>query len=240
LDHEIGGNGNGRLSRDLICEVAIEAIDQVGLDAVSMRMLAGTLGVKASSLYHHFGSKEQLMTGVAEFLYQKLGQPPPSDDWAEQVKGTFIQLCDFIQGHPNAAPLLVRDLARSLVALERADALLKLVRRAGIGSEMSASLLSNLVALLVGHTLLSAWAGQEAGLAASQLGSENDGDVSRAWTRKLFPSESVEPRSDGLKAGVGNGSGNPSAATSAFGCSVDSIFSAGLDALIEGFASKPQ
>jgi TetR/AcrR family transcriptional regulator, tetracycline repressor protein len=239
LDREIGGNGNGRLNRDLICEVAIETIEQVGLDAVSMRMLARTLGVKASSLYHHFGSKEQLMTGVAEFLYHKLGQPPPSDDWAEQVKGTFTQLCDFIQGHPNAAPLLVRDLARSPVALERADVLLKLVRRAGIGPEMSASLLSNLVALLVGHTLLSAWAEQDAGLAASQGGSENDGAASKAWARKLFPSESVGPRGDELKAGAGSGLGNPSGATSALECSVDSIFSAGLDALITGFASRP-
>ena len=106
----------GRLTRDLICEAALEAIDEAGLESVSMRMLANALGVKASSLYYHFGSKDQLMTGVAEFLYRKLGRPPGGGDWADQVKGTFVQLRDFIQAHPNAAPLLVRDLACSPVA----------------------------------------------------------------------------------------------------------------------------
>ena len=139
-----GGNGGtqGRLTRDLICEAALGAIDEAGLESVSMRMLAGSLGVKASSLYHHFGSKDELMTGVAEFLYRKLGRPPDGGDWADQVKGTFVQLRDFIQAHPNAAPLLVRDLACSPVAEKRASVLLRIVCRAGVDPITSASLVA--------------------------------------------------------------------------------------------------
>jgi AcrR family transcriptional regulator len=238
LNREIGGNGNGRLSRDLICEAALKAIEEVGLETVSMRMLASTLGVKASSLYHHFGSKEELMTGVAEFLYHKLGSPPPGLDWAEQVKGTFIQLHDFIEEHPNAAPLLVRDLARSPVAKQRADVLLQLARGAGIDSEGSASLLGNLVALLVGHTLLSVWAEEDVGLVERQVGSTHNDDASTIWVRELFPPERLGSRGGDAELLAGNGSDSPSAAASTVQASIGSIFSAGLDALIAGFASR--
>jgi len=148
-----------RLSRELICETALEAIDEVGLEAVSMRMLAGALGVKASSLYHHFTSKDELMEGVAQFMYQKLGQPPEGADWVDQVKGTLMHARHFVQVHPNAAPLLVRDLARASSTRNQAGTLLPLVGGAGADPVAGAGLLSNLVALLVGHSYLSLWAG---------------------------------------------------------------------------------
>jgi len=204
------GNGVGvkeRLTRDRICEVALEAIDETGLESLSMRTLASALGIKASSLYYHFENKDELLTGIAEFLYRKLGTPPTEVDWTEQVKGTFVQLWDFIQTHPNAAPLLVRDLAYSPVAKKRANVLLKLVSRAGLDPSASASLISSLVALLVGHTYLSLWVREEAGLtngaqkgeglgatpqgvratASGDGAAEVDADGSRVWLHKLFP-----------------------------------------------------
>ena len=205
-----GGNGEGakeRLTRDRICEVALEAIDETGLESLSMRTLASALGVKASSLYYHFESKDELLTGVAEFLYRKLGTPPTRGEWTDQVKGTFVQLRDFIQAHPNAAPLLVRDLAYSPVAKKRANVLLKLVSRAGLDTGTSASLISNLVALLVGHTYLSLWVREEAGptngawrgdgldaptrlpgtAGSGDAPADTDTDGSRVWVHKLFP-----------------------------------------------------
>lgn len=240
MGSENGGAGNGRLSRDLICEAALEAIDSVGLEAVSMRMLAASLGVKASSLYHHFESKEQLMTGVAEFLYRNLGQPPDGRDWAEQVKGTFLQLRDFIQEHPKAAPLLVHDLAYSPVAKKRAGVLLRLVCRAGLDPATSASLLSNLVALLVGHALLGVWIAEETGTGggADETG-RAAGDESPVWVHKLFrweypnvsEAETGQP-ADGLSPTV--------SVTSDLlhELPLDSVFCAGLDALISGFVSN--
>jgi TetR/AcrR family transcriptional regulator, tetracycline repressor protein len=255
-----GDNGilKGRLSRDRICEAALEAIDDVGLEVVSMRMVASSLGVKASSLYHHFRSKDELMTGVANFLYRQLGQPPSGEDWEDQVKGTFGQLRDFMQVHPNAAPLLVRDLARSPVAKKRTEVLLGQACRAGVDPDTSARLLGNLVALLVGHTLLALWVQEETGGDAGGPNGELD-DISGVWVRKLFPTENPDlfdpetsPLADcwagePMRAGAcvsvmkrtaagpmvdsaGSGSSEQSLA--------DSAFSAGLDALISGFASN--
>jgi AcrR family transcriptional regulator len=178
VEPQNGGPAKGPLSRDLICRTAIEVIDEVGLDAVSMRMLAGALGVKASSLYYHFGSKEELLAGVAEFLYGELGQVPSAEDWADQVKGTFLQLRDFIRVHPHAAPLLLRDLARSSIPRQRTEVQLRLARRAGMSTETTAHLLSNLVALLVGHSLLELWADEESDdRADGSDGAEREGEL---------------------------------------------------------------
>ncbi len=228
MDSGNGGNGGplkGRLSRDRICEAAIEAIDEVGLEAVSMRMLAETLGVKASSLYYHFASKDELMSGVAEYLYRELGQPPSGENWADQVKGTFIQLRDFIQVHPNAAPLLIRGLARSPVARQRAGVLLRLVGEEGIDSETSAHLLRNLVALLVGHTLLDLWTDEETGDGVDG-GEPAEADDQEVWVRDLWESGRAGFVDDESEL---DGDG---------GADGDGAFAVGVDALISGFASR--
>jgi TetR/AcrR family transcriptional regulator, tetracycline repressor protein len=244
------GNGNGRepLSRDRICEVALDAIDEGGLEWLSMRTLAGALGVKASSLYYYFGSKEELLTGVAEFLYRKLGRPPQDGEWADQLKGTFLQLHEFVQGHPNAAPLLLRDLAYSPVAKKRASVLLRLLCRAGLDPEVSASLISNLVALLVGHTLLAVWVQQDAtppGQDESEAG-VGDGDgagagASRVWVHKVLRAAQAETRGTGSADGgatpvLSAEAVSPLAMNMSGESSANASFLAGLDALIAGFA----
>ena len=242
------GNGGGRepLSRDRICEVALDAIDEVGLECVSMRMLAGALGVKASSLYYHFGSKEEVLTGVAEFLYRRLGRPPQDGEWADQLKGTFIQLHDFVQGHPNAAPLLLRDLAYSPVAKKRASVLLRLLCRAGLDPEVSATLISNLVALLVGHTLLTVWVQQDASLRGGDGWEDGavagDGDgASRGWAHKVLRASQAETRGTGPVDGGATWAltaeaAGPLVINMSGESSANASFLAGLDALISGFA----
>ncbi|MCL5736794.1 MAG: TetR/AcrR family transcriptional regulator [Actinobacteria bacterium] len=218
--------GREPLSRDRICEAALEAIDSDGLDCLSMRALADALGVKASSLYYHFSCKEALLTGVAEFLYRRLGRPPEDGEWDDQVKGTFLQLHDFVRSHPNAAPLLLRDLAYSPIAKKRAGVLMKLLGRAGLDPEVSATLIGNLVALLVGHTLLDVWVQQD-GLSGVFDEPRGAGDSpggfgvqsARPWVQKVL---------DG--GGYGPTSGRSSESNAGF--------LAGLDALIKGFAGN--
>ncbi len=257
MDRENGGGTREPLTRDRICEVALEVIDRGGPDAVSMRALAGSLGVKASSLYYHFDSKDALMTGVAEFLYRRLGRPPNGGDWVDQVKGTFLQLREFIQAHPNAAPLLTRGLAHSPVAKKRANVLFKLLCRAGIDEEMSATLMSNLVALLIGHSLLAVWMREEVAIPGSGDGSSAQGyDAPRSWVQKVLsvtPDDTAEfeigveqlverARLSG-PAGQDISTEMPSEFDNGYGGSSEGLaaqasFLSGLDALIRGFAEE--
>jgi AcrR family transcriptional regulator len=46
---------------DEIRQAALEQFAQVGYEATTMREIAGSVGIKAASLYNHFGSKEAIL-----------------------------------------------------------------------------------------------------------------------------------------------------------------------------------
>ena len=229
MESENGNGSKGRLTRDLICEAALDAIDQSGLEGLSMRTLAGALGVKASSLYYHFASKEELLTGVAQFLFRKLGRLPDGDDWADRVKGTFVEFRRFVQAHPNAAPLLLRDLPYSAVAKKRANVLLRIIGRAGLDPVSSSCLMSNLVALLVGHTLLGAWVQKEVGASLAVEDQEGAGGCAPDWLHRVVRVEVSDQPSSDTQDPVGEARPGPEYLLS------DASYLAGLDALIKGF-----
>jgi TetR/AcrR family tetracycline transcriptional repressor len=141
------------LTRTTICEAALTIIDKHGLDAVSMRSLAASLGVKAGSLYYHVRGKEDLLAGVGELLYSRLGPLPQEEEWERQVCTIFLQLEQIVVAHPNAAPLVISNLSKSPAARQRARALTLAVRRSGLDTRTCARLVNNLVALLAGYSL---------------------------------------------------------------------------------------
>ena len=54
------------LTRERIVELALEIIDEDGLEAMNMRRLAADAGVKPMSLYHHFPNKRAILDAVGE------------------------------------------------------------------------------------------------------------------------------------------------------------------------------
>ncbi|MDT8912575.1 TetR/AcrR family transcriptional regulator C-terminal domain-containing protein [Amycolatopsis sp. PS_44_ISF1] len=73
-----------KLSRTTVVEVALEILDEVGLDAVSTRRIAQRLGVEQPSLYWHFPKKADLLTAMAEAaLAGHVSRPLPEagQDW---------------------------------------------------------------------------------------------------------------------------------------------------------------
>src|SRR5688572_24509520 len=56
------------LSRERALATAMKLADAEGLAGVTMRRLAGKLGVEAMSLYHHLPGKEGLLDGLVEAL----------------------------------------------------------------------------------------------------------------------------------------------------------------------------
>ena len=49
------------ISRETAIRAGLEVIDELGLDAFSLPLLAKRLGVKAPSLYHHFRDKSDVL-----------------------------------------------------------------------------------------------------------------------------------------------------------------------------------
>jgi AcrR family transcriptional regulator len=76
------------LSREAIAQAALRIVDSEGLDAVTMRTVAHSLGTGAASLYAHVGSKDELLELVVERVIGEIelpGEPDPGR-WQEQLK----------------------------------------------------------------------------------------------------------------------------------------------------------
>src|SRR5690606_4363789 len=65
------------LERDTVITAALNLLDEVGLDNLTMRRLASVLEIKAASLYWHFESKQALMDGMADALMADVACEPP-------------------------------------------------------------------------------------------------------------------------------------------------------------------
>ena len=74
------------LSRAGVVAEAIALADEQGLAALSMRALAGRLGVEAMSLYHHVTGKEALLDAMVDAVFGELHLPVVGGDWRAQLR----------------------------------------------------------------------------------------------------------------------------------------------------------
>lgn len=79
-------SAQGRESRELILDTALEVIGRRGYGATSLRDIAGEVGMTQAGMLHHFGTKENLLVEVLrrrdaatrEALSEQAGAEPPS------------------------------------------------------------------------------------------------------------------------------------------------------------------
>jgi TetR/AcrR family tetracycline transcriptional repressor len=96
-----------------ITGAALEALDEVGLDKLTMRTVAGRLGVQVGGLYYHLPDKSALLQAMAnEICRQALADfescLPPGAGWAAAAR----RLCEAVR----TAALSRRDASRVLAA----------------------------------------------------------------------------------------------------------------------------
>ncbi|MFJ2786131.1 TetR/AcrR family transcriptional regulator [Streptomyces sp. NPDC087216] len=71
------GRGRPALDAARIVATALRLIDEHGVDAFSLRMLADTLGSSTATLYRHFANKDEIITLVVGRPPGGGGPPPP-------------------------------------------------------------------------------------------------------------------------------------------------------------------
>ncbi len=93
------------LTRARIVEAGIEVADREGLDALSMRRVAGDLGVAPMALYRHVADKEGLVTHMLDRAYAQWEPPEPGPaTWRRRVEAALRGFWDTCHRHPWVAP----------------------------------------------------------------------------------------------------------------------------------------
>ena len=63
------------LTKKQIVDAALRLADEEGVASLSMRKLAGRLGVKAMSLYHHVANKDEVLDGIVDAVFSEIALP---------------------------------------------------------------------------------------------------------------------------------------------------------------------
>ncbi|MFJ9950492.1 TetR/AcrR family transcriptional regulator C-terminal domain-containing protein [Kitasatospora sp. NPDC091207] len=100
------GNGNGELSRERIVRAALDLADTEGLTSLSMRAVAGRLGVSAMSPYRYVTSKEELVLLAADAAFGEASYPAePPAGWRPRLELGARTLWALFRRHPWLAHL---------------------------------------------------------------------------------------------------------------------------------------
>ena len=106
--------GREPLSRERIIEAALRIIDDEGVDALSMRRLAATLGVQAMSLYNHVERQgRDVSTGSPSTSPRTCSSPRRTEGgWEDGIRSVAYAFRRASLRHPRAGELvLTRQLA---------------------------------------------------------------------------------------------------------------------------------
>jgi AcrR family transcriptional regulator len=115
-----------------VLRTAIALADAGGVEALSMRKLAGELGVEAMSLYHHVAGKDEILSGIVDIVLGEIEPPTSGADWKETIRRSAISAHDAFTRHPWACSLVLTRSGPSPARLRYMDALLASLREGGL------------------------------------------------------------------------------------------------------------
>ena len=139
------------LTRERIVDLALEIIDEDGLDALNMRRLAAEAEVKPMSLYHHFANKGAILDAVSEKIAgAALGASPPHPRWQGRVRQLFMGLHALTEAHPRALPLISAAVIRTPSGRRWMEELMSTLLGAGFSEDRAATVYHVLGAYTLG------------------------------------------------------------------------------------------
>ncbi len=146
------------LTREKVLRTALALVDEHGLDALSLRRLAGELGVTPMALYRYVDGREGLFDGIADLLLGQLPDPP-AGDWREQLRAMARSFRTVLVAHPSVVPIFQTRPLLGPAGLRTANAVLGLFREVGFPPEDAVLLYRQFVRFLLALITLETEAG---------------------------------------------------------------------------------
>lgn len=123
----------GSLDRERIVDAAERIVERRGYESLSMRSLASTLDVAPMSLYGHVRDKDDLLDEIVDRQLASRWEPRiRRDDWHIWVRDAAERLRDLLIAEPAALHVYLSHPVVSPNAVARMDAMLEVLRKAGL------------------------------------------------------------------------------------------------------------
>jgi AcrR family transcriptional regulator len=119
------------LTRKRLLAGAVAVADAGGLDALTIRSLAGELGVKPMAIYHHVAGKDEILGGMIDAVFDEIALPPTVVDWRSAIRVRAVSARDVLRRHPWAIGLMDSRRSPGPATLRHHEAVIATLRRAG-------------------------------------------------------------------------------------------------------------
>jgi TetR/AcrR family tetracycline transcriptional repressor len=119
------------LDRPQVVRAALTLLDEVGLEALTMRRLSAALGIQAASLYRHVKDKDELLQLLADEIAGEIPIARSSAKWRDSLKEEARNARKGLLGHRDAAQLLANTMPFGPKRLRHIEEILQILRSAG-------------------------------------------------------------------------------------------------------------
>src|SRR5207302_6834743 len=96
------------LSKDEIVAAALRLTKEVGLERLTMRLLAGQLGVTPMAAYYHVPDKRSMLELVGDAVMAQVEVPPPeAGPWDERLRLLNLSVRKVLAEYPGVGSFLL-------------------------------------------------------------------------------------------------------------------------------------
>ncbi|MFC7375806.1 MULTISPECIES: TetR/AcrR family transcriptional regulator C-terminal domain-containing protein [unclassified Brachybacterium] len=141
------------LTPERIVAAALELADADGIAGVSMRAVAGRLGVQAMSLYNHIPGREALLDHMVDAVFSEISPPDPAAGWRAAMEQRACSARAVLARHHWAVGLLDSRSRPGPATLEYHEATLRSLRTHGFSVPATAHAVAALDAYIYGFVL---------------------------------------------------------------------------------------
>jgi AcrR family transcriptional regulator len=143
-----------KLSRDEIVAVAYDLAEREGLESLSIRTIATSLGVSPMALYRHVATKEEIVDlVVTQILTAEAKTQRWPSAWEDILRLVARRLRDLLH-HPVILETVQRKPIAGPHALDGLERLLAAMKADGYDAQTAAGLYSSTVSFVLGHAAL--------------------------------------------------------------------------------------
>jgi TetR/AcrR family transcriptional regulator, tetracycline repressor protein len=145
------------LDRETVVRTGLQVLDEVGLEALTLRKIASELNVQPPALYWHFKNKEQLLDEMSTTLLtdgmREFGLPDPSTPWEEFATAYGTGLRQMLLRYRDGAKMFAGKYVTDTRVYELQEAALRIFTAGGFRPTDAAEAVSTIYSYTIGFVI---------------------------------------------------------------------------------------
>ncbi|MFI5717967.1 TetR/AcrR family transcriptional regulator [Nocardia sp. NPDC051750] len=119
------------LTDEQLVGAALRVIDRDGLPALTMRAVAGELGIATMGLYRYVADREALEVLVVDHVFRTVDLTLPPASWTDRIRALMDRLRIAVAEHPAVVPLVLRHRQAAPGSLRLIETMLAVLTEGG-------------------------------------------------------------------------------------------------------------